>query len=171
MAVVLEWSLENWPCLSWSHRKHCRRRRGCRRCRDWHRLLLFWSLSCWQMWVKSGQGRVTAAASWHKTHDAVESVSGYVFLCLSVCHAALLGFAMQKRLNGLTSCLGWRLLGKHCIIRNGRSPHPPTAMGGFDAAFAKLLSHLFAVLNISWAPLSVYHLQHHLINLRWILAV
>jgi len=47
----------------------------------------------------------------------------------SVCHAASLVFRVQKRLNGLRSCLGWRLLGAQGTLCYMRRPDPPTARG------------------------------------------
>jgi len=47
-----------------------------------------------------------------------------VSVCQSVCHAAQLGFTVQKRLNRSRSCLGWTLLGakEHCVRRGSWSP-------------------------------------------------
>jgi len=43
-----------------------------------------------------------------------------------VCHAASLvfGVQMQKQLNGLRSCLGWRLLGAHATLLDGAPDLP-----------------------------------------------
>jgi len=50
------------------------------------------------------------------------------------------GFAVQTRLNGARSCLGWRLMGNVVLDALSRFPH------GFDAAFANLLSCLTCVV-------------------------
>jgi len=45
-----------------------------------------------------------------------QTIATDVLVCQSVCHAASLGFGVQKRLNGSRSCLGRELLGpkEHC---------------------------------------------------------
>jgi len=49
-------------------------------------------------------------------------------VCLSICHAAQLGYAVQKQLNGSRSYFGWKLLGA-CGTVFDESPDPPHSEG------------------------------------------
>jgi len=65
-----------------------------------------------------------------------------------VCHVASCGFAVQTRLNGSRSCLGWRLLGpkEHCIRWESQFSL------GFSVASADYFGCLFIVLPVTHSP-------------------
>jgi len=62
-----------------------------------------------------------------------------VFVSLSACYAAQLGFTVRKRLNRSRSCLGKHSWGpkEHCVRWGSWSPHSEGRE--FNAAFANLL--------------------------------
>jgi len=85
----------------------------------------------------------------HEMHTIVTLPMIAVSVCLSVCHAAQLGFTVQKWLNGSRSCLGWTTPGGLSNIVLDGGPDPSTARGGgFDAAFAKLLWPLVKIVSL-----------------------
>jgi len=73
----------------------------------------------------------------------VRCLSVSLSVCLSVCHAAHLGFTVQKNAERIKMLFGVNtLMGQWNIVLD-RGPDPPQRCGGgFDAAFAKLLWRL-----------------------------
>jgi len=105
-------------------------------------------------WAASNIGNADYCDRWF------QRLSVYLFVSLS--HER----AVQKRLNGSTSSLGWRILETQETLYYMGSPSPTAKGRKFDAAFGKLLWPLVFLLCEAWKrvlrAVSVCNFSRHL---------
>jgi len=91
--------------------------------------------------------------------------SDYCYRCfsLSVCHAPALGFGVQKQLNGLRSCFGWRLLGAQGTFCS-RSHHVEGERKRIRCSFCQITLISCRPTGFDCAELKLIYISYRAVN-------